>query len=184
MSDVVLARRYAKAFFDLAASQSKVVKFQDQLHWITQALELVPDLMTILCNERQPLSKRLAIVDQVSTQLQLDALTRNFWMVLVEKNRMDCWTSVIDAFGKMAGKAANVVQVEVTTAVPLTDTAIIEKLNQALAHVTKKNVDVQLAVNDALIGGAIVRIDDTIYDGSLATDLKRLRQKLNETLIA
>ena len=53
MSDTVIARRYAKALFDLAASQSKVVKFQDQLQRLSQAGNAVPDLWTVLADERR-----------------------------------------------------------------------------------------------------------------------------------
>lgn len=183
MSDTVIAHRYAKALFDLAASQSKVVKFQDQLQRLNQAAQVVPDLWDVLNDERTPMVKRVAIVHALGDALQLDPLVVNFCKVLVEARRVDCWDSLVKAFARLTAKAAGLVKVEVTTAVPLVGKEITDRLSQALAHLTKKNVDVQLAVDDALIGGAVVRIEDTIYDGSIATGLRRLKQKLKDASI-
>ncbi len=183
MSDIVIARRYAKALFDIAASQSQAVKFQDQLQRINQAAQTVKDLWAVLGDERTPLVRRIAVVDALGSLLQLDSLVVNFCKILVEKHRVDCWDSLVKAFAQMAAKAAGLVKIEVTTAVPLMGRDITDRLSHALACLTKKNVDVQLNVNDALIGGAVVRIDDTLYDGSLSTDLRRLKEKLKEALL-
>lgn len=183
MSDTVIARRYAKALFDLAASQSKVVKFQDQLQRLSQAGEALPDLWTVLADEREPMVKRVAIVNSLGDALQLDPLVVNFCKILVEKHRIGSWASISTAFAQLAAKAAGLVKVEVTTAVPVASKETIDHLSQALTHLTKKTVDMQMSVNDALIGGAVVRIDDTIYDGSIATDLRRLKDKLKEAAL-
>ncbi len=183
MSDTVIARRYAKALFDLAASQSKVVKFQDQLQRLSQAAQVAPDLWDVLGNERTPLSKRVAVVHALGDALQLDPLVVNFCKVLVESHRIGCWDSIMASFTQLAAKAAGLVKVEVTTAVPMVSKEIADRLSHALSTLTKKTVDMQMAVDDALIGGAIVRIDDTIYDGSIATDLRRLKVKLKEAVL-
>lgn len=183
MSDTVIARRYAKALFDLAASQSKVVKFQDQLQRLSQAAQVVPDLWDVLGNERTPQVKRVAVVNALGEALQLDPLVMNFCKVLVEKHRIGCWESIMISFTQLAAKAAGLVKVEVTTAVPVASKEIADRISQALSHLTKKTVDMQMVVDDALIGGAMVRIDDTIYDGSIATDLRRLKVKLKEAAL-
>lgn len=183
MSDAAIARRYAKALFDCAPSQSMVVKFQDQLQRVSQAADAVHDLWKTLGDERRPLAKRLAVVDALGKALQLDATVVHFWKILVEKRRANCWAEVVKAFDQLAAKAAGLVKVEVTTATPLTSKELSERLTQALKQLTHKNVDVQLAVDDALIGGAVVRIDDTIYDGSLKTDLRHLKQKLKDAVL-
>lgn len=183
MSDTVIARRYAKALFDLAASQSKVVKFQDQLQRVSQAGQAVPELWKVLADEREPMAKRIAVVEGLGAALQLDPLVVNFCKILVEKYRTNCWDSIVAAFTQLAAKAAGLVKVEVTTAVPVASKETIDHLSRALMHLTKKTVDMQMSVNDALIGGAVVRIDDTIYDGSIATDLRRLKDKLKEAAI-
>jgi F-type H+-transporting ATPase subunit delta len=184
MSDAVIARRYAKALFDLATSQSMVVKFQDQLQRVSQAAELVPNLLEVLGNDRTPLGRRLVVMDGLGAALQLDPLVLNFCKVLVEKRRLGCWPSIVEAFAQLTAKSAGLVKVEVTTATPLASKEITERLTRALAHLTHKNVDLQMGVNEDLIGGAVVRIDDTIYDGSIRRELKRLREKLNATVMS
>ncbi|PIR21295.1 MAG: ATP synthase F1 subunit delta [Deltaproteobacteria bacterium CG11_big_fil_rev_8_21_14_0_20_47_16] len=183
MSDTVIARRYAKALFDLATTQSQVVKFQDQLHWMNQATEQVPDLLSTLSNERTPLAKRLAVVDGLGQALGLDPLVTQFCKVLIEKRRIHCWNEVVKSFAAFAAKAVGVLQVGVTTAVPLANSDITERLTQVLSQLTKKTVDLQMSVDENLIGGAVVQIDDTIYDGSIANDLRKLKERLEHASI-
>jgi F-type H+-transporting ATPase subunit delta len=72
-----------------------------------------------------------------------------------------------------------VVRAEVTTAAPLTADRAAQ-LQQQLADITGRTVDMTTSVNPSIIGGVVTRIGGTVYDGSIATQLAKLRQTLAE----
>ena len=70
-----------------------------------------------------------------------------------------------------------VVRAEVTTAAPLTPERA-SQIEEKLAVLTGRKVDMKTSVDPAIIGGVVTRIGSTVYDGSLATRLAKLKEKL------
>ncbi len=71
------------------------------------------------------------------------------------------------------------IQAEVTTATPLSPERITE-LQQRLAKITGRTVTMTTKVDQAIIGGVVTRIGSTVYDGSVATQLAKVRDRLSE----
>jgi F-type H+-transporting ATPase subunit delta len=71
----------------------------------------------------------------------------------------------------------NVVQAEVTTAIPVPPDQAAA-LQQGLESATGRDVQLEMRVNPAILGGAVARIGSTVYDGSITTQLAKLKQQL------
>ena len=96
---------------------------------------------------------------------------------MVDKRRETALTGIIRQYVALANKARNIVEAEVTTAIALT-TAEQEMLGAKLSKVTGRTVILKPTVDQAIIGGVIVKIGDKLIDGSIVRQLKALEQAL------
>jgi F-type H+-transporting ATPase subunit delta len=100
-------------------------------------------------------------------------------LLLADRDRLILLGEVAAAFRQRMMEHQNVVRAEVTTAVPLGPERVAA-MQQGLAQATGRQVLLEARVDPAIIGGAVARIGSTVYDGSVTTQLERLRQQLIE----
>jgi len=100
-----------------------------------------------------------------------------FLGLLVERRRVHYFRQIIDAFQEFVDEEKGVVKAIVKTAVPLPDD-LSEKVKDLLAKVAGKQVVVQVKEDSEIIGGIIVRIGDTVWDGSIRSQLQALKQSI------
>jgi F-type H+-transporting ATPase subunit delta len=97
--------------------------------------------------------------------------------ILLRKGRIDLLPEVSAEFRRLEEQSLNRVSVEVTTAVPL-EAALRKKLSGSLEKFTGKTVHLETRVDPAVLGGARARIGSVVYDGTVASRLRKLRQQL------
>ena len=102
---------------------------------------------------------------------------QNFVRVLAENHRLLLLLEIAAHYEQFRSAVENTVDVEVTSAVPLNE-AQAQKLKQALSTRLKREVHMRIAVDSALLGGAVVRAGDLVIDGSLKGRLERLATEL------
>ncbi len=112
------------------------------------------------------------ITNDVSAK-SLDATLRAFVELLVQDHAISQGGAVIDAFTQLTKEKTGVKQLSVTSARELS-----EKELQKIAATFGKTVEVNTAIDPTLLGGVAIRTGDTIIDGSLKTQLKRLEEEL------
>ena len=97
--------------------------------------------------------------------------------VLLRRRRLDHLVSIADEFGKLAEHAQGITHAVVRTAVPITDRQA-DTLTQTLARRTGRKIALTREVEPRLLGGAVVSLDHQVIDGTLATELWRIRRQL------
>ena len=107
---------------------------------------------------------------------QMDTTLLNFLKVLSRHGRMDCLFAIEQSLRDQYNSMQNRVEVQLTSATPLDDETRSTITSQLTASLDQE-VELVLEVNPELIGGTIVRIGDTVYDGSVAHRLARIRQE-------
>ena len=110
---------------------------------------------------------------------QLSAPVRKLLLLLATRGRLELLPDILDVYRERLMEHRQVVQAEVTTAVPLSPERVAE-LQQRLARLTGRTVAMTTKVNEAIIGGVVTRIGSTVYDGSVATQLAKVRERLSE----
>jgi F-type H+-transporting ATPase subunit delta len=100
-------------------------------------------------------------------------------LLLATRGRLELVPDVLDVYRERLMEHRRVVQAEVTTAAPLSPERLAE-LEQRLARITGRTVNMTAKVDQAIIGGVVTRIGSTVYDGSVATQLARVRERLSE----
>ena len=174
----VAANRYAKALMDVLYPDNAEAGFQ-QLQRFSELLREQPDAGRILENPTIPVERRKALLKGLGETLGFHRSVRNFLDLLVERNRLDILDDIRSAYQTVMDEKLGIVRAQVTAARPL-DPAEQQQLATKLQAVTGKKVQMEVAVDPALIGGVVAKVGSTIYDGSLRQQLKTFKNRLIE----
>lgn len=171
-----VARRYAGALFG-AARQAEVIDLvESDLGLITYSLQTMPRLKEALEHPLIPAERKKEIVADV-LKGEVQEVTLHFLSLVIDKRREDILDGVEQEYVRLANESRGVVTAVVTSAVPLTPSERNE-LRGKLGEFTGKNVELDVAEDPTLIGGLVVRIGDTVLDGSVRGYLALLRSQL------
>jgi F-type H+-transporting ATPase subunit delta len=176
MPDLSVARRYAQALFDISRKEGAAERVETDLETIDALLRTQPNLLRVL---RAPVIARPQKKELVRRlfESQISSLTLRFLYLLIEKRREAVLPEVNRQFRALSFQAANILPVTATVAQHLTREERAH-LIEALGHRTGKTVELAEELDPDLIGGVILRLGDTIIDGSIAGQLRRLHQQL------
>lgn len=169
------ARRYAEAAFQLATRDKAIDAYGEGLDLAASVLGQA-QVLDVLRNPARPLRQRTDVVDGFLAKRVPDPVLKLVGL-LVERGRIDRLPAVAAEYRRLLNRERGVVEAVATSAAPLTkdETAALE---QKVAAMTGKTVDLRVVVDDALIGGLTVRVGDTLYDASVRGRLERLRERL------
>lgn len=172
-----IARRYARALFDLAQEQGKVEAWAESLSTLQDVVEGSEELKDVLVNPVYVKEQRRAIASRLAAALQLDEAPANLLSLLADRNRLGELAGIVDAFGRMADEKLGRVRAHVTSAVPLEPSAA-ERLSARLAQASRATVILDHTVDPELIGGVVAQVGNYVFDGSIRTQLEDLRRSL------
>jgi F-type H+-transporting ATPase subunit delta len=178
MRSSAAARRYARALFALADETHAVTQARDELAAIAGLFESEPALRNALFRPLHPVAERRAVLRSLSERLSLSIIVRNFFSYAIDQRRLVDFDAIRAEFEQLADAAAGLVKARVTAAAPLDD-AQRDRLQSALAARTGRNVELEVHVDPALIGGAVAAVGNVVFDGSLRTQLSQLRASLS-----
>jgi F-type H+-transporting ATPase subunit delta len=171
------ATRYARALFDVALKESDPVRVERDLASFAGLMSSNAELSGALTNPAVPASAKRQIADTLATRLNVDAPVRKLLLLLADRDRLTVMPELLDVYRERLMEHQQVVRAEVTTAAPLTPDRVAQ-FQKKLAAVTGRSVEMTTSVDPSIIGGVVTRIGGTVYDGSLATQLARLKEKL------
>ncbi len=174
-----IARRYAKALFDLAVEQNKVEPWSESLRSLKQAVESSAELREVLENPIYTRDQRRAIGAKLASALKLDPEPANLMYILGDRNRLAYLGAIVDTFGTLADARLGRLRARVVSATPL-DTPSAQAIADKLARATRAQVILERAVDPALLGGVVAQVGNLTYDGSVHTQLEDLRRNLKQ----
>jgi F-type H+-transporting ATPase subunit delta len=135
------------------------------------------ELHAFLSNPSIARASKHAAIEQLVARMGASRTLRNYLFVIVDQRRAGMLPEIEQAFSALLDARQGVMQATVTSAADLTEGERAE-LDAALEKLTGKIVQAQFNTDPALIGGAIVKIGSTIYDGSVRAQLDRLRARM------
>jgi len=172
----LLAHRYARALFLAATAARETDRAGEQLQYVLEVLEQVPQLREILGGIIVPRSRQKELLKKLFGD-KLLAHVLNLLYLLLDERRMGLLREIARQYDIMADEARGIVRVEVVAARPLSAEAR-EMLQQGLERKLNRRVKLEETVEPALIGGVQVKVGDTLYDGSVRGQLERMRQRM------
>ncbi|SFL17805.1 ATP synthase F1 subunit delta [Halanaerobium salsuginis] len=171
-----VASKYSRALFDLGKEKDNLPVLRDSLLEFWQLVVENEDLNQVLFHQRiMPEDKKRIIEKIFSDELETDIL--HFLYILIDKRREYFLESIIDEFNNLVDQEEDILHVEVTSAIEL-DEQTIDKLKAKLDQLLKYNIQLTNKVDQEIIGGLVLKVEDYIIDGSLRNGLYSLQQQL------
>ena len=180
MSNRTSASRYAKALFDVAVSENtELSKVGRDLSEVTALLTENTELRLALERVGVPDHARTAVMEQVADKLGATTPVKKLLILLTRSRKLELLKDLAEAYNERLLAHQKIVRADVTSAVALSPDKT-KALAESLSKVTGKKVELSVSVDPALLGGVVARIGSTVYDGSVKTQLERLRHELVE----
>jgi len=182
MVNVSIARRYARALLDVSVKENGDLQRieQDLATWV-DLLTQHPMLEKVLLNPAIPVQRKQATVAELIARLQTSPVLAKLIALLAARDRLVLLPELLASYRERLLDYQNVVRAEVTTAVPLAADRT-QAIERGLAQLTGRTVTLAMKVNPSIIGGVVARIGSTVYDGSVTTQLQKMKQRLTEGL--
>jgi F-type H+-transporting ATPase subunit delta len=175
--DSSVARRYARALFALGLAEDRFEQYGEELSAVLEAMRQNRELGFMLANPGYSQQQRKGAVDAVASALRLSPLTVNFLRLLVDRQRIGDLAGIFRAYGAMVDQHAGRVRATVTSARPLTEDELA-RVREAIARMTGRTIVLESRTDPALIGGLVTQVGATQLDGSVRTQLERMRDEL------
>jgi F-type H+-transporting ATPase subunit delta len=174
------ANRYAKALFDVAVAEKNDLAQVDQdLQAVVAMMSASPDLAQASARSGVTTAARQSLMEAVADKMSLSAPVKKLLVLLAESRKLDLVSDLAIAYRERLLAHQNIVRAEVTSAVALSPENT-QALAASLGKVTGKQVELSVSIDPELLGGVIAKIGSTVYDGSVRTQLSRMRQQLVE----
>lgn len=179
MPGSVVARRYARALFGLAAEENRTVAVLEELDKITACLDQSVEFEAVLFRPFYPVAERCSVLENVVAKLGCSTIVKHFCRVLIEQGRMSFFRSIRAEFASLVDEAKGQITGEVVSASPISE-AQVAQLRQVLSRRTGLDVQLKVEVDNRLLGGIVAKVGDLVFDGSLRTQLEQLRANLTK----
>jgi F-type H+-transporting ATPase subunit delta len=177
MPSSTAAARYAKALFGLAKEERRLSEVRSEVERLDALFSESEELHTALLTPLHPADERKAVLRAIASRLSLSPLVTKFCAYLIDQRRLIDYATIVAELARLADEDAGLLTAEVVSASPLDDRRR-DRLRRALSERTGREVRVDVSVDPALVGGAIAKVGDLVFDGSLRTQLEQLRTNL------
>jgi F-type H+-transporting ATPase subunit delta len=172
-----LAERYAAALVDVALENKQADLVKQELAAFATMVRESPDLHAFLSNPSIGRAVKHSAIEELVARMGASRTLRNYLFVIVDQRRAGMLIEIEQAFSAILDARQGITQATVTSPAELTSDER-DELGAALAKLTGKRIQAQFKTDSALIGGAVVKIGSTIYDGSVRAQLDRLRVRM------
>jgi len=179
MKSHAAALRYAKALFGLAKDERRLADVREEVERFAELLDTHADLRGALQQPLHPAHERKAVVKALAGPAQQSDLLINFYSFLIDQRRLVDFQAICEEFERLADEDAGLTTAEVVAASPM-DERRRDRLRRALSERTGREVRLEVTVDPELIGGAVAKVGDLVFDGSLRTQLSQLRANLTK----
>ncbi|MBN2284085.1 MAG: F0F1 ATP synthase subunit delta [Deltaproteobacteria bacterium] len=176
-----IANRYARALFEIAREEDALEKTYSELQQFSSILHDNENLREFLANPIFDLNDKKSVVIELLEKMKISLMTANFLKLLVDKRRIDTLPEIEACFRTYVDDVLNKARVNVSTAFPLTN-ELTERIKTQLEKMTGKTIEMDVHEDTTLVGGIVVRIGDTLYDGSIRAQLNSIRELIREEI--
>jgi F-type H+-transporting ATPase subunit delta len=175
--NLVIAKRYAKALFNLALAGGTIEQFGQELDDFVKLLRELPDLADGIQNPLYPDAVKKKLFVTVAEKTGLTPIMKNFIDLLIAKKRVEYLADISEYYHKLTDENANVARAQLKAATQLDEKAI-QEIAKTLEKMTGKKIVVEFQEDPSLIGGVVAQIGDLVLDGSVRRQLLGFKETL------
>ncbi|MGI9497273.1 MAG: ATP synthase F1 subunit delta [Mariniblastus sp.] len=166
---------YARALLAFAADAGNVDQLVDELGEVVGAINGVAGLRDALESPRVGVESKVDLLDKAFAG-KVEKGLLHFLKVVGNKGRFDCLGAIASSAKTLRDEMSGRVQAVVTSASPM-DSEVVGRITDQLSKTLGKDVSLQVLVDPEILGGIVVRVGDTVYDGSVVNQLSQVRAR-------
>ena len=171
-----IATRYARALLQLANQSGQAEPIRDELRAIRQVLDTNPTFAAMLADPSVSEARHAALIDR-TFKGRATPLMMNFLGLLNSKGRISVLRDIVDVYEGLIEEQLGNVDVDVTVAQALSPEQL-EQVRQRVSSAIGRNAIVRQHVDDSIIGGLVLRVQDKLIDASVRFQLEMMRRQL------
>lgn len=169
--------QYANALADVALAEGAATPAEQQLGDFVATYAASAELRNVLSSPAVCKEEKRGVAEKIAARLGASKIVRNFLFVVIDHQRTHLLPEILRSFQTVLRDRQGVAEAEVFSAMTLSD-AQKKEMTRTLEQATGKKIEAKFSLDASLLGGALVRVGDTIYDGSLRNRLDGLRERL------
>ncbi|HOX15559.1 MAG TPA: ATP synthase F1 subunit delta [Smithellaceae bacterium] len=174
-----ISKRYARAFFEIAGEEKKLEQYYNELSQFSSIVAENKDLGGFLANPIFDEEAKKKVLEKIIGKLSLSKMTINFLNLLIDKKRIDVLPDIETCYRQLMDETLQKVRVTLKTAFPLSG-EMQDYITSNLKKMTGQAVEVTVESDKSLLGGILIGVGDTLYDGSIKNQLNNMRNLLGE----
>lgn len=179
MASDPLVKSYAEALFQVARAEETLDRVEEELTRLNKSLDANSELREFLSNPQISSDGKKSALFQIFGG-KISPITLHWMNMVVDQGRQRRLPAIIEAFLTLTEDARDNVTAEVITSVPLSED-LAKRLEQELSKITKKRVFLKPMVDDSILGGVIVKIENKVIDGSVKHRLEEMKNEMIKT---
>lgn len=171
----LIGETYANALIGFGQKSGNTEKMLEQLDDVAGAISALPKLDAMMQSPQIAVADKVSLLDK-ALKGKVDGKLMNFLKIILEKNRFDCVPAIQTSAKKIFDELSGRVQATMTTAEKVDD-SVRKRVEEKLAKMLDKKIQLESVTDSTIIGGMVIRIGDTVYDGSVQNQLKQVRAR-------
>lgn len=178
MTNRAAAVRYARALFDVALKErADLDQIERELADLVALFGSHETLHQVMLHPAVPAPRKRTVMEAIVDRGAVSSMLGKLVVMLAERDRLILLPELLDAYRDRLMEHQQVVRAEVTTAaaLPADRAAGVER---RLAALTGRRVTMTTRVDPQIIGGVVARLGSLVYDGSIAMQLQKMKDKL------
>lgn len=174
-----LVKSYAEALFQVGRAEETLDRVEEELTRLNKSLDSNAELREFLSDPKISADGKKSALFEIFGG-KISPVTLHWINMIVDQGRQRRLPTIIEAFFTLAQEAREKVTAEVITSLPLSEDQA-DRLAQELSKVTKKRVFLKPMVDDSILGGVIVKIENKVIDGSVKHRLQEMKNEMIKT---
>lgn len=175
-----LERVYASALFELCCERDCLAEIFDEMGQTGEILDKNEEFLTLLSSPLVSAEDKHDVLNK-TFKGRVSELFFDFLCVVTDKGRIAAFDGIFSEFRKMYNKHMNILEVRVTTAEPMSE-RIKQKLINKLSDISGKTIILDERIDKALLGGIVIRYDNTEIDSSVKSKLDKIKKQIDSTI--
>jgi F-type H+-transporting ATPase subunit delta len=171
-----IARVYASTLVEFGQEKKVLPEIEEEIRFVADLVSENRELRQFLASPGIPKDAKKDFIDKIFKG-QLSEIMNNFLKVLIDNDRQSNIIEISEAFCALLDDVNNRQRVTIITSTDL-DSALKSKLTEKLKTVMKKEIILKQEIDASILGGIIIKVGDTVIDGSLVKDLRNIKINL------
>lgn len=181
-SDYSIARRYAQALIGEAGQQNNLQEVDEDVDMIRESLDGSRELVLLFESPLLPRDKKAGLLKKLF-ETRISRTTMQFLCLLIDKGREDIFPAVVRAYHSLRDERLGIKEARARVAMKMSAEEE-QRLKEQLESVIGGRIRLHVVEDPDLVGGIVVRVGDTVYDGSVQHQLATLREQLEKRTVS